>query len=220
MAEVDKIYLNTPEVISTVFADGTFHIQLTALLDGEYLFALRAEDKNGRKTGLLALNADLVSSRSFVAKDILVPPTIDFEKAVITLGKEMKVEGYSAPESKIAIEIDGIVKGEAQSDTSGYWTFSASTAPFRIGDHYARVRQTDVGGKASEFSASRTFRVSLLMFPKADFNSDDKVTIVDWSILLFRWVSADKALRAKIDMNGDGKIDISDFSMFLKAMQI
>ena len=217
----DEIFRYTPEATSTISADGAFQIRLVGLLSGEYLFALRAEDKDGRKTGILGLNADLSGiGSSLQAKDIIMPPTADFESALISLGKEIKIKGYAAPERKIEIEIDGILKGETKSDQNGFWFFATSTASFRIGDHYARAKQTDVNGKASEFSSSRSFRVSLLASPKADFNNDNKVTITDWSIFLFRWGSEDKVLKAKIDMNDDGKIDISDFSIFLKAMRI
>lgn len=217
----EKIFHYIPDATSTISADGAFQIRIIGLLGGEYLFALRAEDKEGRKTGIIGFNADLSGiGASLQAKDILMPPTADFEHALISLGKEIKIKGYAAPEKKISIEIDGIFKGETTSDINGYWSYATSTAPFRIGDHYARAKQIDARSKMSEFSTSRTFRVSLLASPKADFNNDNKVTITDWSIFLFRWGSMDKTLRTKIDMNDDGKIDISDFSIFLKAMQI
>ncbi len=214
----DETYRNTPEAISTVSADGIFRIQLTALLQGQYLFALRAVDKDGRKTGVIAFNTDLSSTDNLEARDIFVPPTVDFEKAVVALGKDIKIQGYAFAGDKIDIDIDGIMKGAATADKNGFWSYATSTRPFRIGDHYARARQTDASGKGSEFSISRTFRVSLLTFPKADFSGDDKVDITDWSIFLFRWNSTDKDLRSKIDINDDGKIDISDFSIFLQAI--
>ncbi|MDP3726099.1 MAG: hypothetical protein Q8R36_02790, partial [bacterium] len=156
----DEIFRNTPDATSTVFVDGTFRIQLIGLLQGEYLFALRAEDKDGRKTGIIALNADLRGSDLLSAQDILVPPTLEFEKAVMTLGGEMKIKGYAASERKIGIEIDGILKGETTSDKNGFWSFATSTASFRIGDHYARARQTDVGGKVSPSTELRTSEFS------------------------------------------------------------
>lgn len=215
----DEIYRNTPEAISTVSADGTFFIQLTALLQGQYLFALRIADKDGRKTGNLAFNVDLTSANELIARDLFVPPTIDFETAIVPLGKEIKAQGYAAPQSSVLVEIDGILKEEMKSGVNGFWAFATSTAPFRIGNHYARVKQTGVSGKESEFSSSRAFRVSLLASPKSDLNNDDKITIIDWSIFLFRWGSKDSALRSKIDMNDDGKIDISDLSIFLKTLR-
>ena len=216
---IDLIYQNTPIKTSEIKADGSFIITSTALLQGEYLFALIAKDKDGRKTGVVAFNADLSSNGLLEAKDIFLPPTLDFEKTIVVLGKDIKMLGYATPKKKIEIEIDGILKREVASDVNGFWSFSTSTAPFRSGNHYARARQTNDSGKHSEFSPSRVFRVSLLDSPKSDFNNDDKINITDWSIFLFRWGSKDVSLREKIDMNDDGKIDISDLSIFLKTLK-
>ncbi|MBI5005154.1 MAG: fibronectin type III domain-containing protein [Candidatus Lloydbacteria bacterium] len=216
---IDLIYKNTPIKTSEIKADGSFVITSTALLQGEYLFALLAKDKDGRKTGVVAFNADLSGNGLLEAKDIFLPPTLDFGKTVVALGKDLKILGYATPEKKIEIEIDGILKGEVASDTNGFWSFATSTASFRTGNHYARARQTSGIGKKSEFSSARAFRVSILLSPKSDLNDDDKITIADWSIFLFRWGSKDSMLRGKIDMNDDGNIDIRDLSIFLKTLK-
>lgn len=217
----DEIYRNVPTEFSTISDDGVFYISYTGLLGGDYLFGLRAEDKDGRKTRIVSFNADLLSRDKLIVENILIPPTFDFGNAVLSLGKEISMRGYSAPERKIEIKIDGILKGEAKSDKSGFWSFATSTATLRVGEHYARVRQADTAsGRVSEFSVSRTFRVSLLASPRADLNGDSEVTIGDWSIFLFRWGSENKTLKAAIDMNDDGKVDISDLSIFLKTMQL
>ena len=221
-SDADELYRPVPQATSTVLADGTFKIlvQLGELLGDVYLFVLRAEDKDGRKTGIIAMDTNLFSAGYLGAKAIFFPPTIGFENALVTLGKEVKMKGYAAPSSKIEFEIDGIISGETKSGTNGYWSLATSTASLRIGDHRVRVRQLAESGSTSDFSVSQTFRVSLLVLPKADFNNDGKVNITDFGIFLFRWGSGDKALRTKIDMNEDGKVDISDLSIFLKAMRI
>ena len=207
---------------SSVALNGSFSVGIENINYGEFLFALRARDKRDNDSGIIGLDLNpFFGKNTFLdIQNLLVPPTIGFEEAVVSLGKEMKVEGYAAPERKIEMEVDGILKGETRADKNGFWFFATSTAPFRIGNHYARARQVDIGGKASEFSVSRAFRVSLLDSPKADFSGDDKVTITDWSIFLFRWGSDNRQLREKNDLDGNGKIDISDFSIFLKAMRL
>lgn len=216
----DEIYRNVPAEFSKISDDGVFYITYTGLIGGDYLFALRAEDKGGGKTGIIAFNMNLLSSDRFVAENIFFPPTIDFDNALVTLGKEIELAGYAAPILKVEIEIDGILKGETRSDENGLWSYATTTSSLRIGDHYARSRQIDEKGKASEFSVPRTFRLSLLASPRADLNNDNEVSIADLSIFLFRWGSGEKDLMAKIDMDDDGKIGISDFSIFLKAMRI
>ena len=44
-----------------------------------------------------------------------------------------------------------------------------------------------------------------------DLNHDDKITLVDLSILIYRWGSAD----CEADLNSNGEIDLADFSIFL-----
>ena len=216
----DEIYRNVPEATSTMLADGAFSITLIGLLGSDYLFALRAEDKDGRKTGVMSFGQDLLTSDRLEVKDIFMPPTISVEKALIIKGSEIKVLGYAAPRNKIELEISDILKGATTSDETGFYTFSTSTARLNTGEYSVKARQQDASGRASDFSPTATFRISTLAFPKADFNNDNAVTITDWSIFLFRWGSKDEKLRTKLDMNGDGKIDIADFSIFLSAMKV
>ena len=46
---------------------------------------------------------------------------------------------------------------------------------------------------------------------RADFNSDGKVNLVDFSILLFNWNTADTGT----DLNSDGRVNLTDFSILL-----
>jgi len=48
-------------------------------------------------------------------------------------------------------------------------------------------------------------------FSNPDLNHDDKITLVDLSILTYRWGSAD----CEADLSGDGEVDLADFSIFL-----
>ncbi len=48
-------------------------------------------------------------------------------------------------------------------------------------------------------------------FSNPDLNHDDKITLVDLSILAYRWGSAD----CEADLNGDGEVDLADFRIFL-----
>jgi len=130
------------------------------------------------------------------------------------------MSGYAAPNNSIEVEIDDTIVGGAKAVNSGYYTFMASTSDFAIGEHYVRVRQIDSADRMSSLSFHKAFKISLLTFPKADFNSDDVVNITDWSIFLFRWGSQDESLRFNIDLDSNGKIDISDFSIFLRAVKI
>ncbi len=211
-----------PEPIDeyTMLEDGAFEIMQEELIGVKFFFALRAEDKDGRKSGILSFDVDMRREDKLKVEDIFFPPTVGFENTVATKDQKIKIMGYAAPNSKIEIKIDDIIKGESQSDETGYWTFTASAFELDFGEHYTRVRQISQSGIESGFSFPKAFKVSPLDMPEADFNDDNKVNITDWSIFLFRWGSEDETLKPKIDMNNDGNINIADFSIFLKAMKI
>lgn len=211
-----------PEPIEelTIFDDGRFEIILTRLMNTDFLFALRVEDKDGRKTGIISFDVNMREENKLTAEDIFVPPTIGFDNVVVTKGQELRIMGYATPNNKIEIEIDNIITGETQSNGAGYWSFSTATYDLNLGEHYVRTRQIDQSGRESNFSSFQAFKVSLLELPKADFNNDNVVNITDWSIFLYRWGSEDEALKSRIDMDNNGKINIADFSIFLKSIKL
>ena len=204
----------------TTLEDGTFEIIQEDISDLQFFFILRAEDKNGRKSGILAFDVDLESEDGLIVQDIFFPPTVDFENIVVTKNQNVRIMGYAAPNNKIEVKIDDIIKGEARSDEAGYWNLAISALELDFGEHYVRVRQINKFDIESNFSFPRAFKVSPLEMSRADFNNDNKVNITDWSIFLFRWGSEDESLKSKIDMNNDGNINIRDFSIFLKIMKI
>lgn len=51
--------------------------------------------------------------------------------------------------------------------------------------------------------------------PNADFNCDNRVNSIDFSILLYYWKATPPFGNASTDMNHDGKIDSVDFSILL-----
>lgn len=213
-------FVSEPIEKFTTLEDGTFEIILEDLSSTKFFFALRAEDKDGRKTGILAFDVDLRWEDKLVVQDIFFPPTVGFENTVVTKNQDIRIMGYAAPNNKIEVKIDDIMKGDTQSDETGYWTLAMSALELDFGEHYVRTRQINQSGRESNFSFPQAFKVSPLEMSRSDFNSDNKVNITDWSIFLFRWGSEDESLKSKIDMNNDGNINIRDFSIFLKMMKI
>lgn len=214
------IYLVIPLETHQVQNDGTFDLMLGALVSDEYFFALRAEDKEGRKTGIIAFDVDLKTEDILEAKDIFIAPTIELGKTKVARGKEVYVFGYAAPNNVIEVYIDNLINKTVKADKNGYWTTIINTSNLKVGKYSIKVRQINSSGDLSRFSQIKNLRVSLLQFPQADFNSDDIINITDWSVFLFRWEQTGKNFRTTIDLNGDNKINITDFSMFLNMMKI
>jgi hypothetical protein len=218
---LDEVYKNISVEQSTVNDDGTFAILHLGLLGADYLVAMRVEDRDGRKTGIISFNVNLVSE-NLVVEDIFVPPTVGFEDSVVKKGADVYILGYAAPNNIVELEIGGIIK-ETTSNSSGQYELAVSTDDLSIGSHTVRARQIASSTdeiKTSSFSISHSFKLSSLSVPLADFDSDSKIGITDWSIFLFRWGSEELDLRSKIDLDGSGSINIVDFSIFLRAFSL
>ncbi len=218
-SDIDPAYKNVPVSTYNMSKEGIFSLDYLALLTGKYFIGLRGVDKTGQETGILSFNVDFRTETGLFVDDIIIPPTVSFSEEVVGSGENFNISGYSFPTSKIELKIDDILKDNTISDTSGYYSFSFSSDDFEKRSHYVRVRQL-VDDRFSSYSFPRTFKISELEIPKADFNNDDKVNITDWSVFLFRWGSESASIKSKIDMDGNGKIDIVDFSIFLKAIKI
>lgn len=219
----DETYIVAPSESSVIDENGSFAIIVTGLIRADYLFALQAYDKDGRNSGVLAFSVPFhinLPGDLFEVKDILIPPTMAFEKALITKTDVLKIEGYASPENMVELEVDGEKYQEIKAGQSGFYNFNLDAASLAYGEHRARVHQIAADGKKSGFSALRVFKISKQSTLKTDFNNDGKVNISDWSTFLFQWGSDKEESRLKNDMNGDGKTDIFDFSIFLRAMSI
>ncbi|TSC94029.1 MAG: outer membrane adhesin-like protein [Parcubacteria group bacterium Licking1014_1] len=216
----DESYLQVPSESIKISDDGSFLISYIGLVGGDYLFALRIKDKDGRSTSILAFNISFSSGDLFEVKDILAPPTIGFEKASITKNEVMKLLGYATPNNMVELKIDSSKNKKIKADQTGFWSFDVDTTYLSYGEHSVRARQITSESKLSNFSLTRVFKLSKLAVPKADLNDDSIIDIHDWSVFLFRWGNEDSALRLQDDINGDGEVNIFDFSLFLQAIKI
>lgn len=218
---VDVREQNTFVLDTETVADssGRFRKQFQALLQGTYFFAVEAQDKDGRSSGILAFTADLIGLGKLIAEDIFTPPTIGFDPPTVTRGKDLKVLGYASPNSLVEIEVDRILRYNTAAKADGSYAIFINTSRYSAKDHFLRAWQIDETGRQSPTSSLKAFKVTLLANPRADFNSDGTINITDWSIFLFRWRSKDADLRKTLDLDGDGKVAVSDFSIFLKAVK-
>jgi len=220
-SSIDELTRNT-YILDTEAAagnDGRFSKEFLALLQGEYFFAVESLDKDGRSSGIFGFTASLIATNEVKITDIFMPPTVDFKENLISRGKDAQIFGYASPNNEIEIVIDGSLKLSARSDPSGYYLAGTSTRQLALGEHFVRARQIDSFSNSSQLSPAKSFTVSSLLYPKADFNKDGIMTIADWSIFLSRWQSKEAATRKSIDFDLNGKVDIADFSIFLRILK-
>lgn len=216
----DRYSLNPAETVSMTDG-GDFDVQESGMIAGEYVYALSITDIDGRNMHLF-FDVNLLLQSHYSTQDILVPPTATIENQLLSRAEDLRLIGYAAANTAIEAEIDGILsKGEAPySDKRGFYTITIPSGWLSVGTHYVRVRQVDLNGKKSDFSAAQAFKKYLLVAPRADFDGSGKVDISDWSIFLFRWNSEEPGLRTTVDLDDNGTIDIFDLSIFLRAIQL
>jgi hypothetical protein len=215
---VDPAYRDFPIKIERLSSGGSFHLTVLSLFQGDYIFLLKAEDEDGQES-IVTVSRESIGFNEVVA-GIVFPPTVRLESAVVAKGKRVGVTGFATPGFSVEIEIDGKSMATVVAGPSGQYAFSTDGDSLGEGIHYVQVRQRNAAGAVSGLSVSRSFRVSPLIFPKADLNSDGIVNVIDWSIFLFRWESKEASERATIDLNSDGTLDVYDFSLFLSDMRV
>ena len=136
----DEIYAQVPSEHSQINPDGTFLISFTSLIGADYLFALRAYDKDNRNTGVLTFNVSLFGDL-FEAKDILVSPTVGLSKSLISKNDVVKLRGYAGPGFVVKLEVDGLKREDVKADSSGLWSFDLGATYLTYGEHRVRARQ-------------------------------------------------------------------------------
>ena len=219
-SSVDALYFNIPEAALSVSPNGVFSASYIGLIGGNYFFALRAEDKDSRKTGIWPFTV-IGLGDELVGENLLVPPTVGFLRAAVRKGDLLTVMGYAAPESAIEIEVDGwLLREKGGAGINGFYKMLIPTSELSLGVHTIQVRQKDRSGKTSDFSLKRTFVVSKLFFPETDLNNDDKINISDWSVFLSLFHSENKEQKMRLDFNEDGKVNLSDFGIFIKTVRL
>jgi hypothetical protein len=202
---------------------GIFQVDFVGISQGLHSFGLLIKDKDNRTTQTKFFNID-VPANGLIVKDFLAPPTAGLLQRLVSRGQPLVVIGNASPTNRIIIEIDDIIKKEADLERDGSYKVAIDTGILEFGTHYVRVKQIDRSQasqqkRESDYSPTNAFVVSHLVLPKTDLSNDGLVDIKDWSIFLSNWVSEDENQRKIIDFNDDGKINISDFSIFIRTIK-
>lgn len=199
--------------------DGKFRVDFVGILQSTHSFGIVIKDKENRASQSKFFNIDTLTN-SLTAKEILVPPTLDFANPSVTRGNNSIIVGNASPEHSVYIEIDGKIKKETKAEKDGSYKLTLPSGDLDFGPHKVRVKQADpLEKKESDFSITRIFTVSRLPQVRADLSGDGRIDIKDWSMFLSRWSSKDREQKKIIDFNGDGKVNISDFSIFVKSIR-
>lgn len=207
------------QVAATVVGDpwGDFSLTLTAVPSGVSTFGIFAEDNKGRKSVTLGFTISILEGTVTTVKGIFISPTIDLSKKNIRRGEILDVLGQAYPQSEVQVFTSSLESAlsiaKTISSAEGEWELSLDTAPFPLGSHATKAKAVTLEGEQSPFSEEMIFEV-LEICKGADLNFDEKVNIVDFSILLYFW-GQKKPANVCVDINRDGMVNIFDFSIMM-----
>ena len=215
-----------PNALVTILRNGAVNASLKANVDGTFIrtftnvpsgistYSIFGEDVRGRKSTTLSFTISVAANSITTISDIFLPPTID-TPATVNRNSILPINGQAFPSSTISILVTSQeITKETNSNEIGDWQQNFSTAVLEEGTHFARAKALSVDGGQSIFSEVRVFAVlppTDVICRNGDLNSDGRVNLIDFSIMIFWW----QALNSCADQNSDGVVNIIDFSILL-----
>jgi hypothetical protein len=201
---------------------GQFLITLDEIARGVYTFGIYAVDKDKTKSSTFSTSFTVTGARTTSLSNINISPSIKVSPDPVEPGEVLTLSGFTLPDATVTIESvkDGSVNKKTlivTSDSSGAWTTTLDTAGLSIGTYKVRAKSLQSATVGTGFSNYTFYGVGqdAVQPNNADLNSDGKVNLVDFSILLFWWNGDGGDSSPPADINADGKVSLTDFSIML-----
>lgn len=201
-------------------AKADFYFETDDVTSGVASFSFWSEDSLGLKSTLLTLTFRVISGAVTTITGVYIAPTIDVSESSVRKGEDITIYGETIPDTEVYVHINSEEEHvkETASLEDGKWELVFNTEPLVEDFHTAKALfQVAVEGNIikSGFSKSVSFYVGKLggeaVCPGADLNGDERVNLVDFSILLYWWGKDNECA----DQNQDGKVDLIDFSIMM-----
>jgi len=214
----------TTEQTLTPGSSGEFNFNIPSINQGVYTFGVYAVDVTGKRSATFPSTISLINGTKNAIAKIILPPTVSLGKSAVAPGESAPISGYAAPRSSVKVQLapqsrasegQSSLEVTVTSDVNGLWSARADTGGLSVGTYEVRARMTVAGIGTSGQSSPAFLGVgqnpSVDFGNRADLNRDGKVNLVDFSILLFNWGTADPIA----DINSDGVVNLTDFSILL-----
>lgn len=201
-------------VRTTADSIGAFTVMVSEAAD--QLFTLVATDADGRRSVPLNFPTVFYSGRLTDISGIRFAPTIATDKLSVKQGDYLTISGMAVPLLPLQVTLRG---GESRTFTL---TASASgrysmTVPLMVSlGNYILTTGYDDDARTSKavsviVGAENIYQVEATTNIPGDYNLDQKVTILDFSVLAY-WFGR-KNPPVTVDINKDGSISLVDFSI-------
>lgn len=228
-----KAYPNTTvniledgDVIGTVRANTSGDFQFSTDADpGAVTLGFWANDTSGTRSTTFNTTFDVTQGAVTTVSGIYIPPTIRLSATSIPRTGQITVTGQTVPNVRVHVQVDNTkISDTVTADTAGRWTYVITGARAGEGTHTIKAKFElieGVGGttkRESSFSNVLSFGVGTGAVPvtgSSDLNTDGKVNLIDFSILIFWWGTAGGNSNPPADINGNAKVGLEDFSILL-----
>ncbi len=224
------VLLKDGQIATTTIAtiDEDFSIRLKGL-EGAYLFGLYGTDRTGVQSLTTTFTASARNDVVVNTECVVLAPTIRSNKSEVRHGDTVVISGQTMSFADIHIEVaPGNSSSpnkqtlKTKSDKNGLYSYTINTSPLIKGATYVVVATASKGASISQRSKNlqvyigdkNVFLEEISSAQKPwDFNSDQKVNLIDFSILAYWYKRPVTTVSVKYDLNKDGKIDLRDFSI-------
>jgi uncharacterized membrane protein YgcG len=209
----------------TAGGDGEFDHLTEGLDRGSYTFSVFGVDPDGMRGATFSTTLWLQSDTVNTLSNILLPPTVRLTENSIEPGVPLLVSGYTVPGADVTAwlrtrlgEVSSVdITASTTALGNGTWSLTLPTTGLARGT-YELIAQASVPerGVESDRSLRTTVGIGVSVADSdcksiGDLNCDGAVNLVDFSILLFHWNTAESVA----DINNDGVVSLPDFSIML-----
>ena len=218
-------------IVASTTADqlGQFAFSARNLPRGTYQFDVYGTDSSGIQTASYSLRSTIASKSVLKIEGIFLGPSITSDMLEVVPKRPIVFSGFAVPNSRILITLkgeqghttffvastsaEGMYSYTVQTDIlqRGYYSASAQSFLFNASSTPSRTIWVRIG----DANISRTETQSTCP-ARGDLNSDCKVNLTDFSILMFWFrqrLNSDFIQREKSSLSGDGQADLVDFSI-------
>ena len=209
-------------ITTTADPQANFSASLSGLAQGSYTFSIYTTDTNGLHSVSFSFPVYVTTGSTVNIGGIILAPTIDVDKSEVKQGENEAIFGFAVPNSQVNIAVHSTVAHlvNTTATSTGAYLYNFDTTPLEYGDHNAQshaILKDQVSADTNpvafvvgneDINKSATTCGSLI----GDINCDDKVNLVDFSIMAY-WYKLGTTPPADVDLNNDGKITLIDFSI-------
>ena len=201
---------------------GIFSRRFNEAAPGQSVFTFFSTDSGGNRSAPATMILNLISGQIVSVGYLILSPSVSSPNAAVKQGEKLDIIGNAAPGSDITIFMDPdrfIAKTKAGED--GKYNIKIDTKILKKGAVQLRAK-AEKKGQVSEWSfplniiiGDKTTEVvpASACELKADFNSDCRVNIVDFSILMYWFYRS--GVPAGVDLSPDGAVNLRDFSILI-----